>query len=295
MPVMRPIALLLGLCATLAAATSQPRVLILGDSITYAGGWPSRVESALRNTPTYADAMIVNLGLPSETASGLSEAGHAGGAFARPCIHDRLDRALKQLKPTLVLANYGMNDGIYQALDAERFEAYKRGMEKLVADVRASGARIILLTPPLHAPDKTKTSPQDYDNVLEAYSGWLNSKTAMGWEVIDIRPGVHAAIADEKARNPSFRYAGDNVHPGELGHQFIANAALEGLWPLLKLSGKPDVGSPARLKAIKEAQDALKDAWLTQVGHKRPGMSKGLPLEQAEKKAADALNRAKNL
>ena len=281
------------LLAALATAAETPRVVILGDSIAYDGRWTTRVESALRATPAYAEATILNLALPSETASGLSEAGHAGGVFPRPCVHDRLAEVLKQTKPNLVIACYGMNDGVYEPFNDANFAAYKRGMERLVAAVRASGARIILLTPPLHAPDKTRTSAQDYDNVLEAYSGWLNSKAAVGWEVVDIRPGLRNAIADEKSRNPTFRYATDNVHPGDLGHQAIADAALAGLWPLLKLPGKPEIGSAARLKAVGEAQQALKLAWLRQTGHKRPGIPKGLPMEAAEKQAAEALNRAK--
>src|SRR5512137_2498391 len=52
---------------------SDARVAFLGDSITYDGRWPALVESALRATPQFADADIVNFGLPSETVSGLSE------------------------------------------------------------------------------------------------------------------------------------------------------------------------------------------------------------------------------
>ncbi len=273
----------------------QARVVILGDSIAYDGRWTSRVESALRQTPTYADAYIVNLALPSETASGLSEAGHASGAFPRPCIHDRLSTVLRLTKPTLVIACYGLNDGIYQPFDAANFTAYKQGMERLVATVRASGSRVILLTPPLHGADKARTSPQDYDNVLEAYSGWLNAKSAMGWDVIDIRPALRKSIDEEKSVNPSFRYATDNVHPGEFGHQAIAEAVLAGLWPMLKLTNKPEVGSAARIKCIGEAQQLLKHAWLSQTGHKRPGIPKGLPLAEAEAKATEALSRARSL
>lgn len=292
---MRLLTTLLVMVCALVGAAEQPRVLILGDSIAYAGGWPTRVESALRNTPSHADAVILNLALPSETASGLSEPGHAGGTFPRPCVHDRLASVLKQTKPTLVIANYGMNDGIYETLSDANFNAFKQGMEKLVAACRASGARVIVLTPPLHAADKAKTSPADYDNVLEAYAGWLNSKTAMGWEVVDIRPALREAITDEKSRDPSFRYASDNVHPGDAGHRMIADAVLAGIWPLLKLPGKPEVGSPARLKAIGEAQNALKLAWLTQTGHKRPGLPKGSSVAEAEQKATTALQKARSL
>ena len=265
----------------------EPRVVILGDSITWDGRWVARVESALRSTNTYANATILNLALPSETASGLSEPGHAGGTFPRPCIHDRLGAVLTQTKPTLVIACYGMNDGIYQPFNPEIFSAYKKGMEKLVSIIQAKGARCIILTPPLHAPDKAKTSPKDYDNVLEAFSGWLNSKTAMGWEVIDIRPSLRDAIQLARKQNKNFQYATDQVHPGDAGHRMIAEATLPELWKLLQLKDKLNAGSDARVQTYQKAQIFLRDAWLMQTGHKRPGLPKGISLKEAESKAAE--------
>ena len=41
------------------------------------------------------------------------------------------------------------------------------------------------------------------------------------------------------------------------------------------------------LKLIGERQAMMKDAWLSATGHKRPGMNKGLPLDQAQAKAAE--------
>ena len=97
-----------------------PRVLFLGDSITYDGRWTTLVELALRDTRVFHDAEIVNMGLPSETVSGLSEEGHADGKFPRPDLHERLGRVLPSFKPTLVIACYGMNDGIYLPPDPTR-------------------------------------------------------------------------------------------------------------------------------------------------------------------------------
>jgi hypothetical protein len=179
-----------------------------------------------------------------------------------------------------------MNDGIYQPFNPEILTAYKKGMEKLVSVIQAKGARCIIITPPLHAPDKTKTSPQDYDNVLETFSGWLNSKTAMGWEVIDIRPGLRDAIQLARKQNKNFQYSTDQVHPGDVGHRMIAEAALLDLWKLLKLKDKPEAGSDARIQTYLKAQTYLRDAWLSQTGHKRPGLPKGIAMKEAEIKAA---------
>ena len=52
------------------------RVLILGDSITYSGQAWNDVETVLRTQPIPYDLELLNLGLPSETVSGLSEADH---------------------------------------------------------------------------------------------------------------------------------------------------------------------------------------------------------------------------
>ena len=41
------------------------------------------------------------------------------------------------------------------------------------------------------------------------------------------------------------------------------------------------------LKLVQQRQRLLKDAWLTHVGHVRPGMSKGKPLGEAERDAEE--------
>jgi lysophospholipase L1-like esterase len=99
------------------------RIVFLGDSITYSGLYVDYIEAVLLTQFPNRDIELINIGLPSETVSGLSEPGHAGGAFPRPNLHERLDRVLQKLKPDLVLACYGMNDGIYYPFGEERFAA----------------------------------------------------------------------------------------------------------------------------------------------------------------------------
>ena len=89
------------------------------------------IDAALIAQLPEATQEIIPLGLSSETVSGLSEEGHAGGKFPRPDLHERLDRALEKAKPQLVFACYGMNDGIYFPLSTERFKAFQDGMKKL--------------------------------------------------------------------------------------------------------------------------------------------------------------------
>ncbi len=52
------------------------RIVFLGDSITYGGEYIEFIEAYLRMVyPTFSGELI-DLGLPSETVSGLTEPGH---------------------------------------------------------------------------------------------------------------------------------------------------------------------------------------------------------------------------
>jgi hypothetical protein len=41
------------------------------------------------------------------------------------------------------------------------------------------------------------------------------------------------------------------------------------------------------LKLVQQQQQLMRDAWLTDTGHNRPGVKKGLPLTEAELKALE--------
>ena len=49
------------------------------------------------------------------------------------------------------------------------------------------------------------------------------------------------------------------------------------------------------LKLIQQRQRLMRDAWLTDTGHKRPGMKKGLPLAEAQSKAAELEKQIREL
>src|SRR6476646_10487936 len=85
------------------------RVVFLGDSITYSGEYVEFIEAYFTTHFPQRQIEFLNLGLPSETVSGLSEDGHAGGSFPRPDLHERLARVLEKTRPDTVIACYGMN------------------------------------------------------------------------------------------------------------------------------------------------------------------------------------------
>ncbi|MHB8522649.1 MAG: GDSL-type esterase/lipase family protein [Limisphaerales bacterium] len=283
------------------------RVVFLGDSITYGGEYVEFIETYLRTRFPDARVELINLGLPSETVSGLSEPGHAGGAFPRPDLHERLGRVLDKLKPDLVVACYGMNDGIYYPFAEERFQKFQDGMRRLRDRVAAAGSKIIHVTPspfdPLPLNGRTlpagraeyRSPYEGYNDVLDRYSDWLLAQRAQGWEVIDAHGPMNRFIAERRRRDPAFHLAGDGVHVNAQGHWLIAREILKYLGAPDDLTSADDAGllvSPYPrgadvLKLVQQRQRLLKDAWLTDVGHVRPGMNKGKPLAEAEREAQE--------
>jgi len=271
------------------ADSSEPRLLFLGDDNTYNGGWVVEVESAIRAQNGYARVSIVNMALPSETVSGLSEPGHAGGSFLRPNLKNRLGRVLSQYKPTLVIAQYGMNDGIYLPLDEKRFKAFQEGITNLREESIKSGAKIVLLTPSLYAPDKSP-KVEEYEKVLLTYSAWMVAQRKAGWQVVDVHSRLSLEYNNAKRADPKFIYANDGVHPTEKGHSLIARAVWDGLAANMRwVKDTPLISDTTKNRPLYKSMVVLRNAWLSETGCNQPQVNPGLPLDTAEMRSSDYL------
>ena len=280
------------------------RILFLGDSITYSGQYVDAFETFLFLRFPTRQFEVINVGLPSETVSGLSEDGHAGGKFPRPDLHERLDRVLAKTKPDLIFACYGMNDGIYLPLDEGRFAKFRDGIERLRAKAQAAGAQIIHLTPPsFHAlaarnkPGADGKPPAKslggYNEVLDRYAAWLLEQRAKGWRVIDIHGPMNAFIEERRKTEPDFVFAKDGVHADDAGHLLMAKQIVAALVPDYAVQAQGGLTSLVLFSQLNETAGLIRrrgrilaDAWLTDTGHTRPGMAKGLPLDEAQTQAA---------
>jgi lysophospholipase L1-like esterase len=275
------------------------KILFLGNSITYAGQYITDIEAYLTIRYPQRHFEIINVGLPSETVSGLSEEGHADGKFPRPDLHERLARVLAQTKPDLVFASYGMNDGIYLPFDDVRFQKFKDGISWLHNEVIKSGAAIIHLTPPLF--DERKG--QAYANVLDLYSDWLIScRYTKNWNVGDMHFPMKKYLEDKRLIDTTYAYAKDGVHPNEMGHWIMAKSVLLFLGENsianadnIKTAIASNKNSEQILKLVDQRQVMMKDAWLTSTGHKRPGMKTGLPMDEAKVKADEIESQIRKL
>ena len=262
---------------------SAKKIVFFGDSITYGGEYVVFFERWLTVNHPELNPEVLNQGIPSETVSGLSEPGHLRHGFPRPDLRERLDRALKALTPDLVIACYGINCGIYMPLEEERFAKYKEGVQRLKNKVEAQGGKIIFMTPPVY----DKPNPKfDYDEVMATYAKWLVSKRKDGWKVIDLHTVMKKSLAKKREKDPKFKYSRDGVHPGGEGHELMAQQIIDffAVKPPLK---NPHPNAYGRVMMfLRERMRAKRDAWLTEIGHKRP-MRKGKPLAEADKVAAE--------
>lgn len=236
--------LLLGVLALPLAAAERfylkegDRVLFMGDSITNAGMYVQYLDAFLKTRFPDRKIELYNLGLPSETVTGLSEPDHP---FPRPDMHERFERALAKLKPTVVVMCYGMNDGIYYPFAEERFQKYQAAYRKAIDKARAAGARITVLTPPpfdpvplkekalpLGAPKYSWMTPYaQYDTVLARYAGWLTTQKTERMPVVDLHGSLARTLGELRKSDPKFILAYDGVHMDASGHALMARTLLD--------------------------------------------------------------------
>jgi lysophospholipase L1-like esterase len=275
------------------------RVLFLGDSITQDGRYVEMIEAWLIADRPAQRIEIIKLGLGSETVEGLTEPDHP---FPRPNVHDRLDSALEKSSPNVVVACYGMNDGIYHPFSQQRFEAYQDGIRRLVAEAQAASAAVVLLTPPTFDSLFAKaavgagaakfgylTPYRNYDSeVLMRYGAWLMTLRREGCVVVDIHKPMIDATHKARKADPTYTLSPDAIHPGDEGQWIMARTVLEA-WGARRPS-RPD---PDLLRLIHEKWQVLGPAWLSRVGHKLN--SPPVDFEAAQAKAIELERRARAL
>ena len=280
---------------------SGKRILILGDSITMDGTYVSFMEYYLESLYPNKKFDIISIGLGGETTCGLTEPGH----FKRPCVFSRLDSALSKIKPKLVFACYGMNDGLYNPQSPKRFQAYKDGILKLIKKIKESGAKVIILTPPvfdpLHIQGKvlmdnekgyTYSKPYyKYDNVLADYSKWIMSLKIKDVQTIDIHSPMKEYLLKRHKADPKFFINKDGIHPTPFGHLFMTNIILDKIGIPVSIKDldnefKRDT-SDTLFKLINKQRQIRSKGWLEYIGYTARKTVKINNIEPTEKKVRE--------
>ncbi len=137
------LAILLALPAK-GAMAAEKRILVYGDSLSAGFGiavkdsWPALLRQRL--TQQGSTYVVTNASISGETTAG----GRA-----------RLDTALKQFKPSVVILALGANDG----LRGLPVTAMKDNLQAMARQARKSGARVLLVgmrLPPNYGPKYTR-------------------------------------------------------------------------------------------------------------------------------------------
>ncbi|MBN2413246.1 SGNH/GDSL hydrolase family protein [candidate division KSB1 bacterium] len=257
------------------------QILFIGDSITQDGTYIDYIETFLSAKYPDKNFNILDLGLSSETVCGLTEPGHP---YPRPNVHERLQRVLERTDPDIVVACYGMNDGIYSPLSEDRFKAFQDGILKLINKVKETGAQLYLLTPPPYDPVPVSekvvdenapvfgyaTPFKNYDQVLKTYGEWIMGLQIPDVIIINIHKRMSGFITENRKTDPEFYLARDGVHPGPVGHWLMAQAILEqwGETPVMEICeiNAKKLNSPqGDVQDIKNENGEISFSWKTPV------------------------------
>lgn len=281
------------------------RIVFLGDSVTMEGTYVSIIEYVIQKSFPDRTIDLIGLGLSSETASGLSEVMHEPlHGYVRPCVHQRLRSALAKTKPSLVVACYGMNDGIYHPQSPARMQAFQDGIQRLIAKSRAAGATVLLLTPPPFDPVPVREIllPEDatdfsyrtpfarYDTVLQDYSRWIMGLDLQGVHAVDLNTPLTDYLLSRRTANPDFCFSRDGIHPSPAGHLLMARTILHTLGlPIPTHDLERDllaVQADPLYVLVDRRRRARSDGWLRFVGYPGIGPEAIASIDDTESAAA---------
>jgi hypothetical protein len=123
---------------------------------------------------------------------------------------------------------------------------------------------------------------QDYDDVIRRYADWILEQRDRVAMAIDLHGPVTEYVAENRESDPDFTMSPDGVHVNDEGHAVLADAILDA-WGIERRL-EPDV---SLMSLVSRRQKLMHDAWLSEVGHQRPGVKPGKPIEEAKTEAAE--------
>ena len=181
-----------------------------------------------------------------------------------------------------MFACYGINDGIYQPLDNERFAAFQKGVEQLLGQCKKAGVgQVFLVTPPIYdfAPKKGEL---DYDAVMAEYAKWELTLKAPGLRVIDLHSAMRQARDGRKTP-----FSGDKVHPGDEGQLLIAKTILAALDVKVPDDAVATVKADPLFRLVERKRTTRSDAWMRHIGYTREVKVEPRTLGDVEAEAAN--------
>lgn len=284
-------------------ADKKINVVFIGDSITDYGTFPSIIETYFTINNSLNKFNFINIGLSSETLSGLTEPTHP---FHRPCVFERLNKIIETTKPDLAIVLYGVNDGIYYPFSDQRFQAFKDGVKKIVDTLHATGSKVALMTPTpldhlsLNSPMFSDSADEFsfngiyefYDDVMSEYSSWIK-ECKLAEQVVDVRSALIEFFDERRKINPNFS-DGDGIHFQLFGNYIIAKAIGEAVFGA-KLEMQRSKEYKKLYHLILKKNILLHKNLKETIGHSSPSKDKFLPNHLLEKEVGKIEKKIDNL
>jgi lysophospholipase L1-like esterase len=196
------------------ALGDHERIAFIGDSITQQNLYAAFIETYLVARLPQKRLSFINFGWGGDVAPG---------------GHRRFTRDAVPYAPTMVLVNFGMNDGSYGPPRDDVRERWLDGVRGLIADTAAVGARPVLVT--TNAVDVSPANEQwlgRYNDTLGRFAAALTKLAAeRSLPLIDLFTPFLAAQDEAKRADTAFTMIPDGIHPDPVGHLVMAWSALK--------------------------------------------------------------------
>lgn len=193
------------------------RVAIIGGTFVEREGQFGWLETAL--TASFNDRKILfrNMGWSGDTVWSDSR-----GVFDAPEVgYQRLLELVKEFKPTVVLLAYGQNESF---AGEAGLPAFVKQYDKLSADLKAIGARLVYVTPlPFARPIEPLPDATAHNRLLGTYSAAIRELAArQGAPVIDLQTIHWPSDAATRAKPLSE----NGIHLTPEGSRYVAGQIL---------------------------------------------------------------------
>jgi putative heme-binding domain-containing protein len=229
------------------ASPAENRVVFVGGSLIHGMEKNAYLEAALTARWPHHDITFRNLGWPADdvfgTARGEFGSAHNTRSWKPPGNeagfgYSELLKQVREAKPTTLIVGYGGEAAFADSED--RMQDFRAGYEKLITDLEATGARIILLTPIPH---------QEAGHALpdpSAHNARLRTAAQFILKSADERKHLGVDIFGEDPENSGELQYRDALHLSAPGYRVLAGRIAKGL----------GLASESLLK-VREANDRL--------------------------------------
>jgi lysophospholipase L1-like esterase len=209
----------------------KDRVILVGATFIEREGRFGYIESALTLANPDKKITFRNLGWSGDTVWADSR-----GIFDPPAVgYQRMIDLIKELKPTLILFNYGLNESY---AGESGINAFVKQYDKLCDDVKPTGARLAFMTPlKLERPPSPLPDASLHNPMLEQYVIAIRQIAARrGAPVIELFDG-NPSLDEFTRRQQVARVVGglpwinlteNGMHYGPYGYAVISNCAFGG-------------------------------------------------------------------